>query len=326
MLHEYYEGNLSESLNETLRGWLVSDDHREEKDAALAGLFDEKVRAQKTPDRKTLRSLTEVHKRLGLPEVWKNVRPLFYQVVTRVAALLIPVFVLLSAYLYTVVYKKDDDNEARLVSVVAETPQSIELPDGSTVLLDEHSEIMYDKSGRSVQLRGTARFEVKKAQDANGAALPFSVSTKNLKIDVLGTVFRVIDHESDSDSCVALYQGNVKVACGTDEHQLRPGESLKYNPATNSHEVSLILAREMIDNGFNPLLRFEQSTRSNLILSFETNYGVKFVLPQSMESESGALSADFEGLSIQEAVQVLSLVDKLYDYRLNGNEISITEK
>jgi ferric-dicitrate binding protein FerR (iron transport regulator) len=326
ILHEYYEGNLSESLNETIQGWLVSDDHAEEKDVALAGLFDKKVQAQKTPDRKTLRSLTEIHKRLGLPAVLKSMRPLFSRIVTRVAAVLIPVFVLLSAYLYTVVYKEDNDSDESLVSVVAETPQSIELPDGSAVLLGENSQIEYDKSGRSVKLRGEAKFEVKKAQDANGEALPFSVSTKELKIDVLGTVFRIIDHESAPGSSLALYQGGVKVGCGTDERQLRPGESLKYDPVTNSHEVSLILGQEMIDNGFKPLLRFEQSNRSNLFLSLEANYDAKFVLPENIDLHNGAISADFEGLSIQEALQVLCLLDNQYAYQLYGGEIRITEK
>jgi hypothetical protein len=82
----------------------------------------------------------------------------------------------------------------------------------------------------------------------------------------------------------------------------------------------------MIDNGFKPLLRFEQSSRSNLILSLEANYNVKFVAPEIIELEGGALSADFEGVSIQDAVEVLSLVDRLYDYRLDGSEISITKK
>jgi ferric-dicitrate binding protein FerR (iron transport regulator) len=324
LLREYYKGDIPAPLLETLQGWLVSDDHSEEKAEALFSLFEENVWAQKKPDRNALRSLVEIHKRLGFPESRGMQISFTRRVAIRVAAVLIPIFFVADAYLlYNLVYKNDVDRKQQGVS--AEVAKSLELPDGSAVLLTEGSGITYDESGRSVQLSGEAKFEVKKAQDASGATLPFTVATKNLKIDVLGTVFRVVDHDSSPASSISLYQGDVNVTCGTTHFGLRAGERLHYDRVANS-AISIIPAQEMIDNGFKPLLRFEKSNRSNLFLSFEANYGVRFIVPEGIELEDGAASADFEGVSLADAVQALSLLDRLYNYHLSGDEITITEK
>lgn len=326
LLGSYFQGGLPEPLNETLLGWFVSDDHVTEKEAALAQLFDDYVRAQKTPDRNTLRSLVQIHKRLGLPEALKKVRPLIgRRIAIGVAAALIPLLLVVNAYLlYTVYYKPA--TEPVSTSIVAEVPQDVELPDGSKVHLGEGSELTYDEGGRSVNLRGEAKFEVKKAQDATGAALPFTVETKELKVEVLGTVFRVIDHDSVPGSSIALYDGSVRVAYGAQELALRVGDVLHYDPEANSGTVSIISAREMIDNDAVPVLRFEMSSRANLILSFEANYGVKFTVPEGVDLETGAIWANFENLPLEENLQSLTLLDELYSYELNGSEIRITKK
>ncbi len=85
-------------------------------------------------------------------------------------------------------------------------------------------------------------------------------------------------------------------------------------------------AEEMIRYGFKPLLRFDRSSLANLMLSLEANFGVRFVVPRGIDIERGAISADFEGLSLQEIVLALSVSDKQYSYSLGENTITITNK
>ena len=66
--------------------------------------------------------------------------------------------------------------------------QCIQLPDGSKVTLNRHSQLSYPETfnkERIVKLNGEAYFEV------NKTGHPFTVSTQGMQIEVLGTTFNI---------------------------------------------------------------------------------------------------------------------------------------
>jgi ferric-dicitrate binding protein FerR (iron transport regulator) len=85
--------------------------------------------------------------------------------------------------------------------------KTIQLPDGSSVILNAGSQISYDAEGwsgeRSVNIEGEAFFEVRK----NGSQ--FSVITRNARVTVLGTSFNV--RASQEETKVSCFTGKVKV-------------------------------------------------------------------------------------------------------------------
>ncbi len=99
---------------------------------------------------------------------------------------------------------------------------TFELPDGSEVVLNAKSEIIFNEknwdSNRSVNLKGEAYFKVEKGNN-------FSVITSNGEVNVLGTQFNV--NSSDTYFEVICYEGKVKVTNNKNDYLLNPGNSVR---------------------------------------------------------------------------------------------------
>lgn len=106
------------------------------------------------------------------------------------------------------------------------TITSIELSDGSRVLLSANSKLEYQKEFtdtlRRVILTGEARFEV-----AKDVRRPFIVCTEQLQTRVLGTVFDVKAYPNSRPD-VTLYEGRVDVSSSLRKQskEMRPGEQV----------------------------------------------------------------------------------------------------
>ena len=108
--------------------------------------------------------------------------------------------------------------------------QSIALPDGSVVLLNSNSELVYDKDfdDRLVTMQGEAFFKVQKSD------VPFVVQTSNGKITVLGTSFNVKEDKEQLE--VEVETGSVEVKVDDQISKLKRGESTIYNDAKGLFE------------------------------------------------------------------------------------------
>lgn len=114
--------------------------------------------------------------------------------------------------------------------VIIKTPPatvtSLQLSDGSRVLLSANSRLEYQKEFtdtlRCVTLTGEARFEV-----AKDARRPFIVYTEQLQTRVLGTVFDVKAYPNSRPD-VTLYEGRVNVSSSRRKQskEIHPGEQV----------------------------------------------------------------------------------------------------
>ena len=93
-------------------------------------------------------------------------------------------------------------------------PLLINLPDGSSVLLNSGSQLWvdpaYNHEKRSVQLHGEGFFEVVKNEN-----IPFFVHTSTLTTRVLGTSFTVRSYDKEHDAKVTVVSGKVEVYTAT---------------------------------------------------------------------------------------------------------------
>ena len=114
--------------------------------------------------------------------------------------------------------------------------QFVKLPDGSTVILNEESELRYATSFgeniREVFLSGEAFFDIVHNPD-----IPFMVRTGSINTRVLGTAFNVEAWPGESDIRVTVARG--KVSVGNDQkvfEELIPNEQLAINTETEAFE------------------------------------------------------------------------------------------
>ncbi len=96
----------------------------------------------------------------------------------------------------------------------ADQVNTIDLPDGSQVLLNRFSSLRFqtskDGSQRQVELNGNAFFEV-----ARNEAQPFVIQTQGVEIQVLGTAFLVDSRAEQADLQVIVQSGTVAVKADT---------------------------------------------------------------------------------------------------------------
>jgi ferric-dicitrate binding protein FerR (iron transport regulator) len=120
----------------------------------------------------------------------------------------------------------------------SDAPRTVQLADGSSVVLYMNSELrfsdVFEEDQRSVRLKGKADFKV-----AKDPSRPFTVYHGEISTTALGTEFTVTAYDNTSTDVVKLYEGKVVVK-STDEaikklkkaYYLEPGQELLYNKAT----------------------------------------------------------------------------------------------
>lgn len=112
------------------------------------------------------------------------------------------------------------------------------LTDGSTVWLNSGSKFIYPANfspkKREVYLEGEAMFEVEHQEND-----PFIVITRDIEVEVLGTVFNVCAYNDDAFTSTVLESGSVKISYDNKnllkqgKVRITPGTRARYDPANN---------------------------------------------------------------------------------------------
>lgn len=322
-----------------IRRWLADADKENDKAAAFIKLFGDSLKYEANPVEAPL-MWPELAKRLGIEYNVDTTRPvgrgrsgsLWRHLSYRVAAaVLIPVLAV-AAWWGVSVYMTGRDEAGRVadlitVTVSAGESKTVLLPDGSRVTV--RSGVMTYSGdfveNRRVGLNGEALFDVAKKYAADGEPQPFAVSTGNLTVNVLGTVFKVSEQSGEDKSIVALYEGSVSVENG-ELTQLARGDLYSYDHNTKTHTIGVIPAAEMLENGAVPILKFESSSLGNLVTAMQANYGVKFTIAEGIDPEKGRYSANFEGLTLDSALTMLSKTDPALLFIRNGEAITVIKR
>ena len=136
-----------------------------------------------------------------------RVVPLYWKVLRIAAAILLPLLMITTVYLYqenAVLSQKD------FVASTGEGEQvTISLPDGTQVTLNAKSSLSYNLSNfnsdeRRIVFDGEGYFRV-----AKNPSSPFSISAKGLNVSVLGTTFNLRARSTDATAELSLEEGSV---------------------------------------------------------------------------------------------------------------------
>jgi ferric-dicitrate binding protein FerR (iron transport regulator) len=256
--------------------------------------------------------------------------PLRRNIALKVAAVLVPALVLVGAWSLWL-NKADDTAESSIVAVVAPMgeKQTVILPDNTLVTLEGGGSLEYDAesflSDRRAKVSGEVLFKVTTATDSNGERMPFTVSTDDLSVRVLGTVIRVRGPDALFDTSVALYEGAVEVASGAAITELKRGERYALNTKTGDYNVSMIPASEMEENGFKPVMIFQDASLDDILTAMEATYGITFTTTAGINLSTGHYEADFEGLTLTESLDILERASDGLIFSQSGDTITITK-
>lgn len=316
LLSLYIKGTISEEEQAELK-LLVDIADEKELSLYLYRLWDE-YEIQKQVDLHQLDTIFgQVRK-----QTTKQTFRLIQEKALRIAGIvLIPLLCALSAYLYTT-RTPDSSFDNREMIVQAKKGQQAEvlLPDGTKIQLNAESSLAYKQNygltERSINFRGEGYFEV-----AKDRGIPFVVHTKDLDIEVLGTVFNIYSYEKEDIAELALLTGKVKVSTTTSPIQtvfLKPNEKVVFNKSAGSLEV------KESDNRFETAwlkgnLVFRSTPMRDVIKKIERKYGITIHL-NDPAIEKDLFTGSLNGEQISDVMKLLQ-AHYAFSYKISDKEV-----
>lgn len=213
--------------------------------------------------------------------------------------------------------------------IVVEAPAgsrtNMTLPDGTKVSINSGSSITYSQGfgvdNRNVHLSGECYLEV-----AKNEGLPFTISSDNLSVRVLGTKFNFRDYPEDTDASVALLEGSIALnnlmKDSDGETIMFPNQKILLDKSNGS--ITLDTVEKVEDNRWTEgRMVFEEIQLSQIAKILERQYGVII----NIEGE-GLGELRFYGIfsspmqSLTDVLDILSATKK-FKYKISGKTVSI---
>jgi ferric-dicitrate binding protein FerR (iron transport regulator) len=203
----------------------------------------------------------------------------------------------------------------------------ITLPDGSEVELNADSKLTYPSkftgSTREVQLTGEAFFRVQ-----HDTQHPFHVTSTNLAVTVLGTIFNMQCYKNKNQAKVALVTGKVKLnSISGHANKQGPNETIILAPAEmgilNKSTSSLGKTKYDIneETGWRQgIVVFRNADLNEITDRFDKVYNIRLV--NKSTKTAFKFNGSFASLSPEEIVKSICLSKQL-SYTINGNVITI---
>ena len=150
------------------------------------------------------------------------------------AAILLPILLTCTVVMYYNITNLRDGQLA--VSTASGETSTVQLPDGTQVLLKEGSQISYSttdfaRGTRAVDFQGAAYFYV-----TSDASHPFTITTDKEQVRVLGTEFYLVSEKGGQKDVISLDKGKVDftdIKTGQTVH-MQSGDELVYNNITGN--------------------------------------------------------------------------------------------
>lgn len=270
VVERFFSDRFPNEIEEEIQKWLVDERNSSEKIEATQKLW-ETINIES--DKSVYKSLNKVKERLGLSNTTTR-RVSIRNYTSRVAAVLIPLFIVAGTYIYLNKSTETATITAQLIeiSVPFGEQKEIILPDSSIVNINAGSSIRYTDpftdNKRVVELSGEAYFSV-----TEDAINPFIVETKYLDIEVLGTEFNVDAYADGENTTVTLDKGKVQVKTPDEKlYTLDPNQIFVINNETN--EVSIETVTETNTNWTSGELIFKDLPLKEIIRTLERRFNV----------------------------------------------------
>lgn len=203
--------------------------------------------------------------------------------------------------------------------------QTISLPDGTKVTLNEGSQLDYPEvfnpSSRDVYLTGEAFFDVK-----HDPAKPFMVHTGNFITRVLGTAFNIRAYPGDANVSVTVTRGKVQVQSESNNRTLgvlKAGDQIVIDKT--SARVNLAKADvEKVVGWKTTDMVFDNTTMDEAVIALGNRYGKTFVFDNEAIRRC-RFTANFTNDSLNQSLDVIcTLINASWE--LSGQQDTIVLK
>ncbi len=160
----------------------------------------------------------------------------------------------------------------------------INLPDGTVVWLNAGSKLSYSQGfgvdNRNVSLEGEAVFDVR-----HNTKLPFTINTKSLDLQVLGTKFTFSDYSDDATTRVDLIRGKVLLNSKLNDKKayLYPNQRMILDKRTGDMRIFDINA-DASDCWTKDELVFNEETLDVIARKLERRYNVRIKVENSVKT------------------------------------------
>ncbi len=312
IIRKYLSDRFSSETEEKVQKWIIKDKDIKEKEQASLDYWNTLEQRTGTESRE---ALARVNRRINYSDTGQFA---FYKKISRVAAILIPLFILTGGYLYYT----STTNRLIEVSVAYGERKHLVLPDSSEIWLNAGTTFKYPGTfagkERLVYLDGEAYFSVKK-----DSGKPFIVKASQMSVTVLGTRFNVKAYPDDERIITTLTSGKVEVTVPSQSPEiLSPNEQLTYNKKTSHINIAEIPAADT-DSWVTGKLIFTNASLAEIQQTLERRYNIAI---SNRTSLAGKARYTVRFLKNDDLEQVLSVLGDIigFDYKKNGTNIELT--
>lgn len=329
LIDSFFRMEYSSKVRTRFYAWLLGQKNREEKERAMQEKF---VSYDIRPDRDVQKSLSEVHKKIGItgsyPQAKRATLVSTGRRFLRITAIVVPVMILIGSGFYFLQSDGGQQPEYMSVVVKANEKQQLTLPDNSKVWVNSSSEVKYPKDNeqdqRLVELSGEAYFVVEK--DINK---PFIVKTDHLSVTVFGTEFDVKEIEGADITQVTLTEGKVSVETNKKEtFSLLPGQQLTYHHLTGRTEVTGLEVPE-IENVViwkSERLHFRDMALKDMLSGIEAYFNVTVDRSALSTTDKTLYTIRFSpNEDLNTTMKLLRELTNGFDYRIEEQVIYVTD-
>lgn len=216
-------------------------------------------------------------------------------------------------------YGPSGDHTTTTTTAYAEQ-RTVTLPDGSRVHMNANSTLRYaenwnDTDDREVWLDGEAFFEVAKKPATHQK---FRVTTPDLSIAVLGTVFNVNTQEDGTS--VFLEEGSIALELkdlGKGEQLMAPGDLIKYSANRKEVIAEERNSQSKVHTSWKDgVLTFEDTPMADVLRRLENIYGLTISIEDSTVLDRSITG----GLPMEDLEIVIPLLEQVTGYQLEGGD------
>lgn len=175
--------------------------------------------------------------------------------------------------------------EVITMTTISAEQKSFELPDGSKVFLNANSALSFKKNWsdnveRQVWLKGEAFFEVAKKPQTNQK---FQVITKDLVVEVLGTIFNINSHQEATK--VFLEEGKIKLNLKKLKKAvwMKPGNFVAFSDKHKQLPQIQNTTAELHTSWKTGIILFKNSSLEEILLKMKEIYGVTITVSAGVD-------------------------------------------
>lgn len=243
-----------------------------------------------------------------------NYRTKQYPEIAKYAGIAAATLLLIVSTVYLILNNSDSVVWKEVRTATRSLPQTILLPDGSTVQMNASSYLRYpekfDKKSREVYLDGEAFFNI-----TSDKRRSFTVHTDQQTINVVGTSFNVLGYSSDPYTVTTLVTGKINLELFNSKNEqikemaMQPNHQLFVDKATGEANLSVVDTGD-VTSWLNGIYSFKDTRLIEITGRLEKVFGLTILISDEAYRNDRYNGKFFSDQSIDEIVEILNFKDE----------------